>query len=57
MLYGRICSTAPSQVNQSVFSVTVSPRNNRIITSNATVMRGRWSFGLMPSISAEPPGP
>ena len=59
-LYGRICSTASSQVNQSVVAVTVSPANRRIITSSDSSMRGRCWSGSMPSIIASEvswPGP
>jgi hypothetical protein len=31
--YGRICSRPSSTVNQSVFAVTTSPRNSRMMTS------------------------
>ena len=59
-VYGSRCARALTSVYHSVFSVTISPRNSRRITSSASAMRSRWVFGSMPSISASDassPGP
>ena len=51
-LYGRICRRAPSQVNQSVWLVTVSPLKSAIITSKLSSIIRRCSLVSMPSIRA-----
>ena len=58
--YGRSCSRPPSIVNQSVFAVTVSPRNRAMMTSKLSSIIRRCSSTLMPSMAASEaswPGP
>ena len=54
-MYGRRCARALTKVYQSVFSVTISPRKKRRITSSASAIRSRWVFGSIPNISASVP--
>ncbi len=63
-ILGRVkqgsCNRASDRVNQSVFSVTVSPSSRRTITSRLSFIIRRWSAASTPIFLASctsAPGP